>query len=103
MTLAIPRGQVAMAGGTVRADDKVFTLRATAGDPHFGISTNPFLDEAFHTSSWEITFRIGDDDTWSYEQTTILDVQGQPGTFAHRDTSVLTRTAAPVPNQLARR
>ncbi|MDI1288762.1 MAG: heme-binding beta-barrel domain-containing protein, partial [bacterium] len=101
MTLAIPRGQVAMAGGTVGVNDAVFTLRATAGDPNFGISTNPFLDEAFHTSSWEITFRIGTDGTWAYEQVTMLDVLGQDEPFAHRDTSILTRTGPARPNPLA--
>jgi hypothetical protein len=100
MTLAIPRGQVAMASGTASADARKFTLRATAGDPHFGISTSTFLDEAFHTPSWEITFRIGSDDTWSYEQLTMLEVHGQ-GPFEHRDSNTLTRVEAPTPNALA--
>jgi hypothetical protein len=101
MTLAIPRGQVAMAVGASAADATTFTLRATAGDPHFGISTSTFLDQAFHTPSWEITFRIGPGDTWSYEQVTELIVHGQPGVFEHRDSNSLTRIAEPTPNPLA--
>ena len=100
MTLAIPRGQVAMATGTAAPGDKKFTLRATAGDPHAGIVTNPFLDAAFHTPSWTITFRIGANDTWSYEQTTVLDVHGMEP-FDHDDSSSLTRLEQPTPNPLA--
>jgi hypothetical protein len=101
MTLAIPRAQVAMASGTVAPDATKFTLRAVAGDPHYGICTAPFLDAAFHTPSWEITFRIGSEDTWSFEEVTQLVVHGQPGVFEHRDSNALTRVAAPTPNPLA--
>ena len=101
MTLAIPRGQVAMASGTVAPDATTFTLTATAGDPHAGIVSNPFLDMAFHTPSWTITFRIAADDSWSYEQVTLLDVQGGPDGFEHHDASTLVRIAAPTPNPLA--
>lgn len=100
MTLAIPRGQVAMAGGTVAAGDRTFALRASVDDPHFGISTSPFLDHAFHTTAWQIMFRIGADDTWSYEQVTTLEVAGQ-GTFEHVDSNTLSRVGAPTPNPLA--
>ena len=101
MTLAIPRGQVAMAGGHAAPEDRTFTLRASVDDPHFGISTSPFLDHAFHTPAWEITFRIAANDTWSYEQVTYLDVEGQPGHFEHRDSNNLVRVAPPTPNPLA--
>jgi hypothetical protein len=100
MTLAIPRGQVAMASGTAKPGDRAFTLRASVADPHFGICTSPFLDHAFHTPSWEITFRFGADDTWSYEQITMLEVMGQ-GPFEHVDSNSLTRVADPTPNPLA--
>jgi hypothetical protein len=101
MTLAIPRGQVAMAAGPARAGDTTFTLRASSDDPHWGIRTNPWLDTAFHTPTWEITFRIGANDTWAYEQITVLDVLGQQSGFPHHDSSTLTRVAAPTPNPLA--
>lgn len=101
MTLAIPRGQVAMASGTVAPDATTFTLTATAGDPHAGIITNPFLDMAFHTPSWTITFRVDAHDTWSYEQITLLDVHGGPTGFVHHDASTLVRVAPPTPNPMA--
>ena len=101
MTLAIPRGQVAMAGGHALPGDSSVRLRASEDDVHFGIRTSPFLDYAFHTTAWEITFRFGKDDTWSYEQVTYLDVKGQAPGFEHRDTNSLTRVAPPTPNPLA--
>ena len=50
MSLAIPRAQVALAGGTVEPDATEFELVATLGDPVFGICSSPFLDRAFHTT-----------------------------------------------------
>ncbi len=101
MTLAIPRGQIAMAVGQAQPGDRTFTLRASADDPYYAIRSNPFLDRAFRTQSWEITFRIESDDAWSYEEVTMLDVQGQPDLFEHRDDNALVRVAPPTPNPLA--
>lgn len=101
MTLAIPRGQVAMAVGTVESDDaKRFTLTAKVGDPHAGIVTDAFLDRAFHTSTWEITFRVAPDGTWAYKEVTVLHVEGEDAPFDHTDSSLLTRIAEPTPNPL---
>lgn len=101
MTLAIPRGQTAMAGATVAAEAREFTLRATAGDPYFGINSAPFLETAFRTTSWEVNFRTTGVDSFAYRQTTILHVHGQDAPFAHTDANVLTRLAPPAPNPLA--
>jgi hypothetical protein len=100
MTLAIPRGQVAMAGGVVAPDARALTLRAAVGDPHFGIITNPFLDAAFHTTAWEITFRVLDDGL-AYTQTTTLQVHGDAEPFAHQDANRLVRVGPSQPNPLA--
>jgi hypothetical protein len=101
MTLAIPRGQVAMAEGIAEPDAREFTLVARSGDPHAGIVTNDFLDRAFHTSEWRITFRVGPGDRWAYEEVTVLHVEGRPDPSEHTDGSVLTRVAPPVLNPLA--
>jgi hypothetical protein len=84
MTLAIPRAQVAMASGLAEPDSTRFTLRASAGDANAGMVSRPVLGEAFHTHSWEITFRIGPGDTWSYEQTTMLNAQPPRGRLTPR-------------------
>lgn len=99
LTLAIPRGQVALAGGVSRADATEFTLSARRGDPVFGISSNPFLDQAFRTREWSITVTVHSADSWSYEQTTVLEVRGE--TFAHSDRNTLHRVGPPIANPLS--
>jgi hypothetical protein len=101
LTLAIPRGQVAMAAGTAAADATTFTVTARVGDPHAGIVTNPFLDYAFHTVSFTMTVTVTSNDEWSYEQDTVLEVRGGDRTFHHTDANTLVRTGAPIPNPMA--
>ena len=100
-TLAIPRGQVAMAGGTAAADATSFEVTSRAGDPHFGIITNPFLDYAFHTMSFAMTVTVTSEDEWSYHEETILEVHGVQDAFHHTDHNTLTRTAPAGRNPLA--
>ena len=102
MTLAIPRGQVAMAEGPVASGATTFTLRADEDDRHAGISTNDFLDWSFRTTFWSITFRLGPGDVWAYSQTTRLEVRGR-APFDHTDAGVLHRVGAPLPNPMAAR
>ena len=63
--------------------------------------TNDFLDHAFRTPAWQITFDLRSDDEWSYDQTTSLHVLGREGVFAHTDRGLVSRTAPPVPNRSA--
>ena len=100
-TLAIPRGQVAMAGGTAAADASMFEVAARLGDPHFGIITNPFLNYGFRTVSFTMTVTVSSDDEWSYHQDTLLEVHGTSSPFHHTDRNTLTRQAAPTPNPMA--
>ena len=97
-TLAIPRGQIAMASGIAKPDAKRFTLKAEYGSPHYGICTNPFLDRAFKTLSYEVTVTVHDDGSWSYEQDTVLKMDGTDTVFHHTDRNRLTRIAPPKPN-----
>ena len=101
-TLAIPRGQVLLAGGTAAPDATSFSVSSRLGDPHFGIVTNPFLDHAFHTLSYDVTVTINSRDEWAYEQDTILEVRGTTGPFHHTDHTTLTRVGPPALNPLAR-
>ena len=98
MTLAIPRAQIAMAEGTAKPGDKEIVLRAEAGSDVNGICSNPFLNEAFNTKSWEIRFKFHEDGTFSYEQDTILVIPGVKGEFHHTDTNHLHMIEAPRPN-----
>lgn len=101
-TLSIPRGVTLMAGGQVAPDARSFILRAAKGDPHFGINTLPFLSHAFDTVEFVIRVDVHPDGTWSYEQDTVLRIQGQSDLFHHVDRNTLERVQAPTSNPLAR-
>jgi hypothetical protein len=98
LTLSIPRGQVAIAGGHTSPDATTFELTARAGDPHFGILTSPFLDYAFHTVSFTMTVTVTSEEEWSYSQETVLEVRGTDQPFHHTDYNALRRVGPPVPN-----
>ncbi len=100
-TIAIPRGQVAMAAGNAKADAKSFRLDAIRGSLTNGIVSGPFLEYAFRTESYTITVTINADGTWSYEQDTILIIPGQAEPFHHTDRNTLRKVGAPTPNPMA--
>ena len=102
-TLAIPRGQVAMAFGHAAADATTFELVAKRGVETNGICSNPFLEYAFKTSEYRIKVTINADGTWSYDEDTILMIRGQTEPFHHTDRNTLTKIGEPTPNPLARR
>ena len=101
-TLAIPRGQVAMAFGRAAKDATSFELVATRGTETNGICSNPFLEHAFKTVEYRIRVTINPDGTWSYDEDTVLMVRGKPEPFHHTDRNTLTKISEPTPNPLAR-
>ena len=102
-TLTIPRGQTAMASGKASATAKEFELLAVQGSDTYGICSAPFLDHAFKTVEFRIQVKINDDGTWSYDQDTVLKIQGQEELFHHRDRNTLHKIGEPTPNPLARK
>ena len=100
-TLAIPRGQTAMALGKAAHDAKEFELVATRGETVNGVNSNPFLEQAFRTDEYRIKVTIHDDGTWSYEQDTVLKIEGADKVFHHIDRNRLTRVAEATANPLA--
>ena len=100
-TLAIPRGQVAMAAGTATADATSFELVATHGTEVYGICSNPFIEHAFKTLEYRIVVTINPDGTWSYDSDTVLQILGQSEPFHHTDRNTLARVGEPHPNPLA--
>ncbi|MDR3508048.1 MAG: FABP family protein, partial [Caulobacteraceae bacterium] len=54
------------------------------------------------TLSWTIAVTVHDDGSWSYDQDTVLRIQGQEKLFHHTDRNRLTRVAPATPNPLAR-
>jgi hypothetical protein len=100
-TLAIPRGQIAMAFGRAAKDARSFELIATRGAQTNGICSNPFLERAFKTVEYRIKVTIGES-TWSYDEDTVLMIRGKSEPFHHTDRNTLTKIAEPTPNPLAR-
>ena len=101
-TLAVPRGVIAMASGTARADATSFELTAMDGKADFGICSAPFLAHAFRTVEFRIKVTVHDDGTWSYDEDTVLKIKGKDELFHHTDSNRLTKIAEPTPNPLVR-
>ena len=99
-TIAIPRGQVVLAGGRAAANDRRISVEARRGDPRFGICSTSFLEEAFRTDYYRIDVTFNDDGSWSYITRTDLAVRGGAPPFNHRDTNTLRRIALPASNPL---
>jgi hypothetical protein len=100
-TIAIPRGQVVLAGGTAKPDDKHISVEARRGDTRFGICSTSFLEEAFRTDYYRIDITFIDENSWTYVTRTDLALRGRTPAFDHRDTNTLRRIAGPPPNPLA--
>jgi hypothetical protein len=96
-TIAIPRGQVALAAGTAKADAKQLTVKATLGEECAGIVSAPFLARNFKTTSYSITLTCNADGTLTYEQDTVLEIPGREP-FHHTDKSTLRKVAPAAPN-----
>lgn len=99
-TLAIPRGQVALAAGHAKVGDDNLSLVATRGQTQYGICSTAFLEYGFRTDAYRIDIRFDGDDSWSYDIHTTLAVHGRPDPFDHHDTNTLRRVAPGKPNPL---
>jgi hypothetical protein len=100
-TLAIPRGQTAMAVGHASPDATSFELVAMRGLETYGICSNPFLEYAFKTVEFRIKVTLNPDGTWSYDEDTVLMIRGSDEPFHHTDRNTLARIGEPTPNPLA--
>jgi len=100
-TLAIPRGQVALAAGHAAPDADTFMVTAIRGDTDYGICSTAFLETAFRTDSYNISITFNPDGSWSYVTDTELKVEGQTAPFAHQDRNTLHRIGEARPNPWA--
>jgi len=99
-TVAIPRGQVAIAAGNAAPDATKLVLTAERGQTEYGICSTAFLEYAFRTDAYSIEVTFHDDGSWSYVTDTTLLVRGRTQPFAHRDRNRLRKVAEPKPNPL---
>lgn len=90
----IPRVVAVLAGGTFEANDGgsgiVLDVRATKGDPDWGIIESPFMRDRASTLVFEHRVEVRGD-CMSYRETTSLDIYGRR--FDHTDANELTRTS----------
>ena len=98
-TVAIPRGQVALAKGQAAPDAERLVLVAERGQTENGIASTAFLEHAFCTDRYEIELTFNADGTLSYVIETTLAVRDQPS-FVHRDVNTLAKIADATPNPL---
>jgi len=101
-TLAIPRGQVALAKGHAAPDADRILVAARRGDPEAGICSTAFLERAFRTDSYQLELTFHPDGSWSYVSDTMLMVRDRTEPFLHRDRNTLVRTSEAEPNPLMR-
>ena len=98
-TVAIPRGQVALAKGQVEPGAETLVLVAERGQMENGIASSAFLEHAFRTDRYQIELTFDGDQRVNYVIETTLAVRGQPS-FVHRDVNSLIKVAEPAPNPL---
>lgn len=101
-TLAIPRGQTALASGRAAPDADRIVVRAERGGPGYGICSTDFLEWAFRTDSYTLDVTFHEDGGWSYVSDTVLQVRGRDAPFMHRDANRLVKVGEPRPNPLLR-
>ena len=94
-TVAIPRGQVAIAAGQAEPNATKLVLTAQRGQTEYGICSTTFLEQAFRTDSYRIEVDFHADGSWSYVSDTMLLVRGRDTLFTHRDRNTLTKIAEP--------
>jgi hypothetical protein len=102
-SLAIPRGQVAIASGQAAPDATSLVLTAQRGQTEYGICSTTFLEYAFRTDSYRIEISFNPDGSWSYVSDTMLTVRGRTEPFRHRDRNTLVKVAEAAPNPMMRK
>jgi hypothetical protein len=88
----VPRGIVVLAGGFADADATEFRLSAEAGAAQYTIGENAYLAKNASTLSYSVVVTVNADGTWSYDETTVLDMVELPDPFAHTDHNTLHKT-----------
>jgi hypothetical protein len=99
-TLAIPRGQIAIASGQAAPDAERLVVTAERGQTEYGICSTAFLEYAFRTDRYSLEVTFNSDGSWSYVSDTTLVVRGRAEPFLHRDRNTLVKVGEPKPNPL---
>ena len=100
-SVTIPRGQVLLAAGHAKPNDRKISVTATRGETRCGICSTDFLEEAFRTDSYRYDITFNDDGSWTYLIETELMAKGRDLPFNHHDTNTLMLVEGPASNPLA--
>lgn len=87
----VPRGVTLIAGGKVQPQAKEFTLKAELGSKTYGILSNLFLHEEFRTVKYVLKIKCIDNNSFSYDEDTVLKMKGKKSLFHHRDKNLMSR------------
>lgn len=90
---AVPRGITVLAGGTTSADATSFHMQAHLGGQNYVIGENTYLAAKASSISYEVTITLNGDDTWSYDETTMLAMAEFPEPMAHTDHNTMHRVS----------
>jgi len=101
-TLTIPRAQIALAVGKAAPNATSFEVFAARGSTENGICSTHFLEYAFTTLEFRIKVTVNSDETWSYDEDTMLMVHGRAEPFHHTDRNTFSKVGDPTSNPLAR-
>jgi len=88
----IPRASTLIAGGTVEPDATKFTLASELGSNTYGILSNSFLDEIARCVRYDCTISV-EGDTFTYDETSVIEHKKLPDIILHTDRNVLTRVS----------
>ena len=86
----VPRVTTLIAGATVEPAATKFKLGAVLGSNSYGILSNKYLDEFARTTRFDVTVTI-ESDSFSYDETTVVEHQRTKGIIMHTDRNTLQR------------
>ena len=84
----MPQAQALIAGNTVAPNATTFTLASVIGSNTYGILSNKHLNDIAHTTRFDVTISITDD-TFSYDETTVVEHKHYPTIIMHTDRNTL--------------
>lgn len=91
---AVPRGLAILAGGDATAESKKLTFKSTPGDPCYGLVQNRYLLRRAEAVSFESTFTINPDGTFSYKSDLLLKLEQIGKELHHTDFNTLRRVSS---------
>ena len=86
----VPRGITVLAGGHVPRRTRRVQPLGRLGGPQYPIGENQYLARNASTLSYKVTITTGDD-TWSYDEVTMLSMKEMDEPFSHSDRNTLHR------------